>query len=119
MSHIRGPRLNYRLKYWLCTGRLSVRPFIGLDEVSWGQPRVLAELGIHMGRETADKAALLSSVITHSTPCCDGTDLDTRTAIVCPSPQQVRSCLCWSSLFGGLRAVAPRPRRRTAPGCRL
>jgi len=37
VSHIRGPRLNYRLKYWLSTGRLSVRPFIASDEVSWGQ----------------------------------------------------------------------------------
>jgi len=37
VSHIRGPRLNYRLKYWLSTGRLSVRAFIRLDEVSWGQ----------------------------------------------------------------------------------
>jgi len=37
VSHIRGPRMNYRLKYWLSTGRLSVRPFIASDEVSWGQ----------------------------------------------------------------------------------
>ena len=37
MSHIRGPRLNYRLKYRLSTERLSVRPFIAVDEVSWGQ----------------------------------------------------------------------------------
>ena len=37
MSHIRGPRMNYRLKYWLSTGRLSVRAFIVRIEVSWGQ----------------------------------------------------------------------------------
>ncbi len=37
VSHIRGPRLNYRLRYWLSTGRLSVRPFIASDEVSLGQ----------------------------------------------------------------------------------
>ncbi len=38
MSHIRGPRMNYRLKYWLSTGRLSVRAFFVRIEVSWGQP---------------------------------------------------------------------------------
>ncbi len=37
VSHIRGPRMNYRLKYWLSTGRLSVRPFFVRIEVSWGQ----------------------------------------------------------------------------------
>ncbi len=37
MSHIRGPRMNYRLKYWLSTGRLSVRAFFVRIEVSWGQ----------------------------------------------------------------------------------
>jgi len=38
VSHIRGPRLNYRLRYWLSTGRLSVRPFIASDEV-WAMVR--------------------------------------------------------------------------------
>ncbi len=37
VSHIRGPRMNYRLKYWLSTGRLSVRAFFVRIEVSWGQ----------------------------------------------------------------------------------
>ncbi len=64
VSHIRGPRLNYRLRYWLSTGRLSVRPFIASDEV-WAMVR---------GNDTPRVAH-----VTHSLPGCS--QLQAMTAV--------------------------------------
>jgi len=63
VSHIRGPRMNYRLKYWLSTEGLSVRPFIASDEVSWGQLTLTTRIsgGGKMGH---DIKSLTSSLTT-------------------------------------------------------
>ncbi len=51
--------MNYRLKYWLSTGRLSVRTFFVRDEVSWGQ---LVLGSVAKSRDSVKRVVLTSSV---------------------------------------------------------